>query len=338
MVDIDNYLGAHFSPIILIFVPFYAIWASPKWLLIFQVIAVGASALPVYWYAKEKSSGSFTPLVFLFAYLAYPILGNALLYDFHEVVFAVPFAAFSFYFLEKRRNTLFIVFSSILALSQEHLVLLVLMMGLYASFIQKRWKFGILVALSSTVYFILIVFFLMPILSSTGEPALLTVHSSYGSRYAWLGSSMPEILRNILTHPIKILKNLISQERIGYLLQLIIPTFSLAVYSWPIAIILPLVLVNLLSSNAMMFNVFFYHSAVLSPFIFFSAIISFSKWFADDSFIRKLFLSSIVLISIGFNFRYSVNPLSENYQFSDYISTSHARSISEVKKIIPQGA
>jgi uncharacterized membrane protein len=336
MVAEKNYLAAHFSPILLFFVPFYAIWPSPKWFLFFQALAVGLSALPIYWFAKVKSKKLSFAFVFLVAYLFYPVLANALLYDFHEVVFATVFASFAFYYLEMNNDKLFITFSILLALSQEHLPLLVFMMGLYLVFVKKRRKFGLAVSVASISYFLLVVFVFMPFFSTTGgQLALLLDDPVYGSRYAWLGKNLPEIAKNILSHPGTVAKTLISEQRLEYLFRLIAPVFSLGLFAWPILIIIPLLSINLLSANGMMFNIFFYHSAVLSPFVFFSAILAFRRWFFSDLFLRRVFLVLVLSASLAASYFWSVTPLSSSYKVSDYIPSAHAKEINEVKKMIP---
>lgn len=338
MLNEKNYLGAHFSPMLLFFVPFYWIIASPKWLLFFQALAVGLGGLPIYWFAKEKVKKPFVALVFLTGYLFYPFLQNGILYDFHEVVLAVVFASFAFYFLEKGKDKWFVLFAFLLMISQEHLALLVFMMGIYLIWIKKRWKFGLGVCCVSLAYFFLVLTVLMPYFSSSNVPALLNNNSIYPSRYAWLGSSISEISRNIVTHPLDIGKVVFSYDRIKYLFSLIIPTFSLALYSWPILIILPILAINLLSANSMTFSVFFYHSAVFAPFVFFAAIFSFKRWFIGEMRMEKTFAMLLLFSAVATSLILSITPLSEKYTLADYVPDAHAKKIEEVKEFVPADA
>jgi uncharacterized membrane protein len=339
MYDETCFLAGHFSPILLFFVPFYAIWPSPKWLLFFQALAVGLSAVPIYFFAKEKLKSAGLALVFLASFLLNPVLHNGLLYDFHEVVLGAVFASFAFYFLEKGKDEWFIFFSVLLAIGQEHLALLVFMMGLYLIFIKKRYRFGCVVSSIALAYFLLIMLVFMPHLSSSGAPALLTNNNlTYPSRYAWLGKSMPEIARNIFTHPLAIATVLLSQERLQYIFQLVVPVFSLALYSAPILIISPLILINLLSNNPMTFNIFFYHSVIFVPFIYFSTVYTFKKWFSDNAFLKRTFALFILTFSLGASIIYGVSPLSYRYHISDFVPSEHAKKVSEANKLIPEKA
>ncbi len=338
MLNERNYLGAHFSPILLFFVPFYLIFSTPKWLLFFQSLAVGLAGIFIYLFAKEKLKSAFLALIFLGGYLINPFLGNGALYDFHEAVLAVFFAAGAFYFLEKKRWTAFFIFAALLALGQEHLSLLVFMMGLYLFFIKKQRKTGFWVSALSLSYFFLVMFVLMPHFSSSGNPALIANSSPYHSRYAWLGGNFGEIIRNIISNPLVILKIIFSGNRLKYLVALVVPVFSLAIYAWPIVIALPIILINLLSSVSMTYSVYSYHSAILIPFVFFSAIVSFKRWFLGNPTMEKLFAALILAFSLGSFYLYSLFPLSPNSKLSDFLPSRHAQDLTEIKNIIPPNA
>jgi dolichol-phosphate mannosyltransferase len=338
MLNVRNYLGSHFSPILLIFTPFYLIFPNPKWLLFFQSLAVGLGSFFIYLFAREHLKKGYIALVFLLSFLINPYLGNGILYDFHEIVLAVFFAAGAFYFLEKEKWTAFYIFAILLALSQEHLVLLVFMMGLYIFFIKMKKKIGLMTSLISLAYFFLVMTVFMPHFSSSANPALLSNTSSYPSRYAWLGNSFTEASKNIITHPFIIAKAIFSGQRLSYLVFLVVPVFSLAIYAWPIIVILPLVFINLLSIFPLTFSVFFYHSAVLIPFIYFSAILAFKRWFLGNSFMEKTFSIFILSFSLVFFYCFSLTPFSQNSVLSDYLPSQHAKKLALIKKIIPENS
>lgn len=333
-----NYLGGHFSLILLIFVPLYAIWSSPIWFLALQALAVGIGGVPIYLLAKDKLKNHWAALIFLLSYLLNPFLHNALLYDFHEVVFAVGFASWAFYFMEKKNDKAFIVCSILLTFSQEHMALLVFMMGLYAYFIQKRKKFGFWTSAISISYVLLVMVFLIPNFSTIGKQAHLYDDPQYGNRYHWLGSSVPEIIKNILYYPDGVIRVLLSKDRLLYLFYLILPVFSLVLYTWPITIALPVLLISLLSSNPMTYSIYFYHSAIIVPFVYFSAILTFKSWFLTEKFLRRLFLGAVIISSIYSAYLFSLADVFSGQAISRYRPNAHARKILEIKKIIPKDA
>jgi uncharacterized membrane protein len=338
MLGNRNYLGAHFSPILLLFVPFYAIVASPKWLLFFQVVAAGGSAIFIYQFAREKLKKAYLGIVFLLSYLLNPYFHNGLLYDFHEVVFAVFFAAGAFFFLEKRNNKLFILFSALLALSQEHMALLVFMMGVYAFVAQKRYKFGLTAAAAALSYFLLVMLALIPHFSATGNPSLIANNSLYPLRYRWMGKSLGEMAKNMFFHPFEIAKIVLNGERLNYLYALIVPVFSLAVFAWPVIIVIPIILINLLSSLPLTYSVFFYYSAVIMPFIYFSAIITFKRWFSGNRPFEKMFAVFVSVCSAFVFFTGSLVPGASNMTWQDFLPSANAKKIEAIKNILPADA
>lgn len=339
MLGERNYLGSHFSPILLLFVPFYAIVASPRWLLFFQAFAVGASAFFIFAFAKENLKKVSLALVFLLSYLLNPYLHNGLLYDFHEVVFAVFFSAGAFYFLEKRNNKLFILFAIFLALCQEHTALLIFMMGVYAIISQKRYKLGLATCAASFGYFLLTMLAFMPRFSATGNPSLISNSSSYPLRYSWLGKGLGEIAKNILFHPLMIVKFMLSGDRPKYLFSLIAPVFSLGLFSWPIIIIFPMICINLLSSLSLTYSVFFYHSAIFIPFIYFSAIITFKRWFLGNRNMEIFFSAAILIFSFFCFYAYSAVPLAAmNSKLNEFLPSENAKKIEMIKSMIPADA
>src|SRR2546430_15097488 len=65
-------LGSHVDPFLALLVPLWWVWPSPLMLVVFQIVAVAAGALPVYWLAREHLGSERAGGEFAFAYLLYP--------------------------------------------------------------------------------------------------------------------------------------------------------------------------------------------------------------------------------------------------------------------------
>ncbi len=333
-----NYLGAHFGIILVLIAPFYWLFSSPKTLLFIQVFLVGLAGLPLYWLAKEKLKSSWAGIVFLISYLSYPAIQNALLYDFHEVVLAAPFIIFALYFLEKNKKAPFIVFLILACLCQEHIALIFFMVGLYIIFVKKQKRFGLIIAVSTIIWFLLLLGVIMPAMSKSGEPELIKSETEYyPSRYAWLGGSFTEVVKYIFTHPGEILIYIFQFEKIRYLFYLLMPVFSLAVFSPMALVALPIIGINLLSSINMPYNLYFYHSAIIAPMIMVAAIFALKKHFIDSKYLHY-FLVAILISSLTINYIFSLTPWTVKYSLEDFRPTAHAKKINEVKELIPDDA
>ncbi len=101
MAPLSNRLALHVEPILFLFVPFYWLGiGGPQLLLVVQALIVALGAWPLYLIARPKI-GANGALITGVAYLLYPALEAAVLFDFHAVTLAPTFLLFAFYFLEQ---------------------------------------------------------------------------------------------------------------------------------------------------------------------------------------------------------------------------------------------
>ena len=84
-------LSAHFSPILFLLVPLYKIWESPITLLVVQAIMIGIGGLEIYYLARSIFKLSHKISIFVeIVFFVNPLVWSMLIFDFHEICFAVP--------------------------------------------------------------------------------------------------------------------------------------------------------------------------------------------------------------------------------------------------------
>jgi uncharacterized membrane protein len=81
----------HFSPVLILFVPFYAIVSTPAWLLGGQALALGVGLIALGSLLDQLEVPRRWHIALALAYVSSPALWNAGLYDFHTSTLAVPF-------------------------------------------------------------------------------------------------------------------------------------------------------------------------------------------------------------------------------------------------------
>ncbi|MDB5065844.1 MAG: hypothetical protein JWM18_2278, partial [Chloroflexi bacterium] len=86
-----GFLGQHFEPALLLFVPLYRLHPSPLWLLGIQSLALGLAVVPLWALAREWLTTRRAALVAGVAYLLQVGLARAAGFDFHTEALAVPF-------------------------------------------------------------------------------------------------------------------------------------------------------------------------------------------------------------------------------------------------------
>ena len=291
MAPIDNRLALHVEPILLLFVPFYRLGlGGPEWLLMAQAGIVALGAWPLYLIARPRLGPGGAFIVCL-AYLLYPALEAAVLYDFHAVTLASTFLLFAFYYLERANEysppgrinaekdgqgkisvpaqlggssdwRWFALFALLAMACKEDMGLVVAMVGVYVFLAYRRWK-PALVIFSAGLGWSLI--------------AILVVQGSFGGnvqggRYDWLAGAV--------TNPGLIRTHLMETAGLpAYLWGLFAPVGGLALLA-PLALLpaLPSLAINLLSSHGLTWRLeAFHYAAPVAPFVFIAAVHGLSR-------------------------------------------------------------
>ncbi len=98
-----SFLGEHFSPVLFLLVPLYALWSTSACLLTVQTLAITASAWPLYRLARLEGLPRNLATALAAAMLFSPPMHTALLYDFHMDLLAVPALAWLILAMHERR-------------------------------------------------------------------------------------------------------------------------------------------------------------------------------------------------------------------------------------------
>lgn len=329
-----NRIGVHANFIFLLFAPIYALYANPKILLFTQISLISLGSVPLYLIGKKlfKKKASLA-LVVPIVYLINPMVHDVALYDFHAIALAMPLLIFAFYFMFTKRYLLFYVFAIILALCKEDAVLLVFMIGLYILLIQKQKFHGTLTSLTSIFYFFLLVKIIMP-QHSEGTSLYLV-----NQRYSYLGNTIFEVAKNLITNPQILIESLIDKLKLLYLITLLVPVLFLPLLSLEIILLsLPSLTINLLSSNVITHYPFqYYHTAPILSFIFVATIFSLNRILSiqQNTLLKKYMVHILLLTSIVFSLIFSPAPHSMISSWEEFQVSSHAKDINIIKKHIP---
>jgi|GEM_PF-1871399 len=137
-VEVDNYLGDHVSPIIVLLAPLYRLWPDARLLLLLQAVALAIGAWPLALLARRRllphwpQGAHLAALLLALIYLTYPALGFVNRFEFHEEVFAVPLLLLAFWALEARRLGVMSLALLLAMLTKEDVGLTVAAFGLWA--------------------------------------------------------------------------------------------------------------------------------------------------------------------------------------------------------------
>jgi uncharacterized membrane protein len=125
------YFRLHFSPILLLVLPVYAINQTPETLFVFQSFIIALGALPLYWYVKHVLSSRVAALGFASVYLLYPPLHGANWFDFHVQAFMPLFFFLSMYYFEQEKWGKYFLFLILALAIAESVPIVVAFVGIY---------------------------------------------------------------------------------------------------------------------------------------------------------------------------------------------------------------
>lgn len=296
------FLGNHFNVIAFLIAPIYFVFQTPLTLLFLKTLALSLVSAPIYLISRRFFSSAISAL-FSILYLAYPALLYVILYEFHFEDFAPFFLALSFFFLIVNKKPGCFLFAALAALCKENVPLVVSAMGLYACFFRPHRRLtGAVLFMASGLYFLAVTLYLQPLFTPDAGGA------GYAYHYGIYGKNFLDVFLFILTHPLKIIRDLFAQEFNLLLFADIFSPLSYLPLLRPdiLFIILPTILKNMLSRDWTAHTIYWHYAATIIPFLIISLIFAFKK-LAKSGLVKRflpVFLAAILFVELlkGYNF------------------------------------
>jgi uncharacterized membrane protein len=127
-----SFFATHFSPILFLVLPAYAVYPAPQSLLVTQSFILALGAVPLYKLAVRVTKYRIFALSLANIYLLYPPLQGINWFDFHAQSFLPLFFLSAFYFFEKRSWKPYFLFVILSLMCEEHAAVTVVSIGLFA--------------------------------------------------------------------------------------------------------------------------------------------------------------------------------------------------------------
>ncbi|MEM8859556.1 MAG: DUF2079 domain-containing protein [Chloroflexota bacterium] len=303
-VEVDNSFADHFRPMLIFLVPIYAIFQTPKTLLLVQVLVLASGAIPLYFLANLKLQNQKVALALAAVYLLYPPLGFIARFDFHIEVFVIPAFIAAFYMMETGRWNWASFFLVIPLLCKENMGFTALMFGLYAILRWRRWTWGIVWIAIGIFFTWFTAFWLLPTVRGEEIDTL--------SRYAWLGDGLVGMLQTMVTDPMRVINHLVKQSNWLYMLQLLLPLGLLPLLGFrEFLLAVPAFGINLLSAQECQSTIYCHYAIPVIPIIFIAAVFGLlylQRWVGSE---KNLPIFSYGLIVLTLACYWVSNPFSE---------------------------
>ena len=330
-------LGSHFSPILFMLVPIYWVFHYAQTLLVVQSVLVGVTGILVYYVARYFKLSDRMSLFIELLYLFSPLTWGIVLFNFHEICFALPLLFIMSIGLLKKNWWMFGVTLALSLMIKEDITATVIVFGIsmlvFTYFKQKK---------ISKVALIIVVFgiamfgigLLVSAMISRGEPKVLKYilpSDSISFRYNYFNSSFSQGL-------FKFGETVLSGWSILLVLYFLLPLYflPLGTIEWAMPALFILT-ANVVSTCYQQHSQLNQYSAGAIPFLFVAGIMAVakSKW---QNIIKnnryKVIAVSVILIifSVGSSF------LVENRGNLLRVPTLHDKAVDNVISQIPNGA
>ena len=329
VIEIRNLLGDHFHPLLMLMAPLFWISSSAEILLIAQGVLLAVGGIPIYmWGAKRL--GELEGLAFQGSYLVFWGILAGVLFDFHNVVIAVPVISAALYAALERRNRLLWAMVALGMLTREDIALTLIALGFYVVVVQRRYVLGAAIMGLNAVWFALVLGLIIPAIR--GGPYR---HWTYDA----LGTGPASAALFVVTHPLQALELLFMPTAkvriwVGMLGSwLFLPTLS------PIALIaLPYLAERFWSAAPTFWTFHLEYSMVPAPILAFAAIDSAvrirSVWKVQST--RRLAaVAALGALAASALLSFIIHPLAE---LSTYVSSATAADIQSCLDVIPPDA
>ena len=342
------FFGVHFSPILLLILPIYAIRPDPTTLLVIQSAVIASGAIPTYLLAKNELDSEIAALFFSLSYLFYFPLHGVNCFDFHIEAFLPAFLLFSLYYLIKGRQAMY-YFSLILALMcLEQVCYLVLLIGVYAAWMHRHSLISLVknrkiedrMALVPILTITLAISWLLlaNLVQRTVNPNP-PIELKAGRNWKILGAESPlDIPAAVITNPVRAFEALSydSQVKLTFLAHIFAPLLFLPLLGPSIlSLAIPFFAFSLFSNYRPYYSIGFQYPAIIIPFLFVSSIRAIKR----SNIVKAI--SSILLISnlLHFALFSPICPIAAQLPWpaydKPYMDEKHLQDLYRIIELVP---
>jgi uncharacterized membrane protein len=267
--DPKKYLANHAKFGGYLFLPIYALFPSAKTLLVLQSTFIGVSALPLFGFARRRLSEWVAALVAL-AYLAYYPMHGASFSEFQYVPIAGFFVLTTIWAAETRRWKTFAIVALVGITMREDIPIGMAVVGMFLLLSGHRPLPGLLLAVVSSIYFVVLRFHIMETAGDWWFPNM------YKELWADGEKGFRSVIKTLLTNPLFVVSKILVEKKIYYLLHLFVPLVFLPARRWYLwAAFIPGALLTLLITNYDPPITFSFHYVMhWAPYLFAAAVLA----------------------------------------------------------------
>lgn len=188
-----DFMGFHFSPILLLLSPLVLIGAWT--LLLVQSIFVALSAIPMFYLARKITASQTIALIWAAIFLFNPFVINGAVFDFHEQCVSLFFYCWALYAVADKNWRLLLSMCAVLMFFKEQEGITIAGFGLLWWRLNNDRK-GLYLTMAGVAWFLLVMLVIMPFLYNGLHPML---NSTSAGRYSWIADHKWGMIRQLFT-------------------------------------------------------------------------------------------------------------------------------------------
>ena len=265
-----SHLCRHATFFAYVIAPIYALAPRAETLLLVQALLVGASAIPLFLFAR-RHVGQWPACLVAGAFLLHPGVHGSNLYDFHFVTVSPVFVFAMVLAFETKRDWLAWAMTLLLLSIREDMGAGVAVIGLYLLLSGRRPISGLGAAVLGASYFLFMKLWVMP--DQYGEP---TFQHAYAGLLPPGEQGFRSIIETIVANPAYAASTLLDQQKLVFSLQMLVPVLLLPLRRWSgILLLLPgvfLLLLTTAGARPAMLQLGFQYPALVTPFLFIGTV------------------------------------------------------------------
>ncbi len=322
-----NLLGDHFTAIIACLGPFYRLWPDIRLLLVAQSVLFAVAVLVVGLFAWRRLGTAWATVLSVGLACSWGIV-HAILFDFHEIAFAVPLLAIGLVCVAEERWAGLVISTVLLWLTKEDCTFLTAGIGLLLIARRRVWP-GLALGAASVAVFLLLTRAVIPALSFTGR---YTYFDVVDAKPMW---------QNVADH--------LTGDQFWVFLVVLLLTAGLGAYSPYLLVLLPVMASRLVSADHLVsasqeyFRLQHHYNATIMVICFMAIIDSLWRWFkATDTGRRTLdqcLVAAVQSVLLAAGLVYGVTLVAQLGDLGrSYETCDHCQEKATAVALIPAGA
>jgi uncharacterized membrane protein len=245
-----SHFGVHFSPTLLVLLPFFALWPSPIVLMVAQIVGVGLAPVPLYAMLRRRVTQG-AALLFSLALLLVPVFAWSGYADFRDASF-LPVLLLATAWAMDGRQWIWLGLFGLGALGmREDAGIALVALAAFALASRQGARLALILAVVGVAWHLLIPTFAMRAFRAPGlatDPRAFFAHA-----FGQWGPTPARALAGVLAHPAELVRALTRPEAGRYVYALLLPLLLLPpLFDWAALVALPGLAANLLAAPPVM--------------------------------------------------------------------------------------